>query len=127
LHPSCTHPSPALSVYNAAGRPDESRKTEDRLATCAPESLEYARVLAAAGNHAMAVESLQKILAANPLHRAARRMMVQELLLDNREKEAQQQAQKLHEIAPGSPDYARLTVAPCEVLDSKSSRAAGFA
>jgi len=32
LHPSCAHLDQALSFYNAAGRPEESRKIEDRLA-----------------------------------------------------------------------------------------------
>ncbi|PYP87291.1 MAG: hypothetical protein DMG65_17565 [Candidatus Angelobacter sp. Gp1-AA117] len=126
LHPSCAYFGEAMEFYDSTGRQDEAEKMESRLAGCAPESLEYVRKLSTAGEHARAAESLLKLLDHNPLHRMARRTLVQELLLSGREQEAQQQAQKLHEIAPGSVVFARLAKAPYEALDSRSNRAAGF-
>lgn len=126
LHPSCAYLGEAMDFYSSGGRQDEAEKMESRLAGCAPESLEYVRKLSAAGEHDRAAKSLLKLLEHNPLHRMARRTLVEELLLSGHEQDARQQAQRLHEIAPGSAVFARLAKAPDEVLDSRSNRAAGF-
>jgi cellulose synthase operon protein C len=124
LHPSCSHLSQALSFF--AGQPRERQNLIQQLANCAPESLDYARVLSTEGSHKEAANRLSRLLTVNPLDRAARRLLIQELLLDGRENEAAEQAARLHEIAPNSPAFARIAASPYQSLDSSSSRAAGF-
>src|SRR5215472_15520799 len=127
LHPSCAHLSQAVKFFYANGDQAAGMNTEKQLATCAPESLLYPETLSAPGRHAEAAEYLQRLLAANPLERSARRMLIQELLLDGgHEKEARDQAQRLHEIALNSLDFSRLALMPSEVLDSSSGRRTGF-
>lgn len=124
LHPSCSHLSQALRYFS--DQPRETQKFIGQLANCAPESLSYAKSLSSQGKHKDAAENLLKLLAANPLNRVARRLLIEELLLDGREKEAAEQAMRLHEIAPNSLPYARIAEAPYEALDATSNRAHGF-
>jgi len=127
LHPSCAHLSQAVKFFYANGDQAVGMNTEKQMATCAPESLLYPETLSAAGRHAEAADYLQRLLAANPLDRSARRMLIQELLLNGgHEKEVRDQVQRLHEIAPNSLDFARFVLRPSEVLDSSSGRRAGF-
>lgn len=126
LHSSCANLNQAIPFYDSMGQPEQARKLQSRLGSCAPGSLDYARSLSTSGDHAQAATSLRQLLAANPLDRAARRMLVAELVLDHQEGEARQQAEMLHRIAPNSRSFARLAAAPDEVLDSRSGRAAGF-
>ena len=73
-HPSCTRLAEAIKFYNAAAEQDKARRVEQQLASCAPESLQYARLLAESGRHSAAAAYLQQIVMTNPLHRAARRL-----------------------------------------------------
>jgi tetratricopeptide (TPR) repeat protein len=126
LHPSCSHLMRARKFLSSLGQLEEARKFEQRLAGCAPDSLDYAKALSENGNHKEAGEQLLKLLTMNPLDRAARLMVIRELLLDGQEKEAAEQAKQLQQIAPNSPAYAEIAAAPDQALDSSSGRAAGF-
>ncbi|HEY6970124.1 MAG TPA: hypothetical protein VJA94_13030 [Candidatus Angelobacter sp.] len=126
LHPSCSHLSAAVKFFNARGEQEKAKNAEQQLAHCGAESLAYPETLSAAGRHAEAADYLEKLVTENPLNRAARRMLVRQLLLDGQEERAKQQAAKLHAIAPNSLSFARLALAPYQVLDSSSGRAAGF-
>ena len=124
LHPSCSHVSQALRYFS--DQPRETQKFREQLANCAPESLSYAKALSSEGRHKDAAENLLKLLTANPVNRAARRLLIEELLLDGQEKEATEQAMRLHEIAPNSLPYAQIAETPYAVLDATSNRAHGF-
>ncbi len=126
VHPSCTHLAEAVKFYSSAAEQDKAAQLEQRLAICAPESLQYARVLAAAGRHSAAAAYLQQLIARNPLHRAARRLLVEQLIMANQQSAAQLQAKQLHELAPNARNYARLAEDPGSAQDSKSQRATGF-
>jgi tetratricopeptide (TPR) repeat protein len=124
LHPSCSHLSHALRFF--AEEPEKRQKMTRQLLNCAPESLAYAKTLSAEGRHKDAATQLIKVLAVNPLNRKARRLLIEELLLDGRAEEAAEQAGRLHEIAPNSVDYARIAASPYTALDSTSGRAEKF-
>ena len=78
------------------------------MASCAPESLQYARLLAESGRHSAAAAYLQQLVTKNPLHRAARRLLVEQLLLDNQISAAKLQARQLREIAANARDYVPI-------------------
>ncbi len=126
LHPSCAHLSEALEFYNAGGELNNAQRVEQQLAGCAPRSLDYARSLSDSGRHAAAASALQQLIAANPLDRAARRLLVEQLVLDNQPDAARQQARELHKIAPNSAEFRRLADDPAAALDSNSPRGEGF-
>ena len=63
----------------------------------------------------------------NPLHRAARRLLVEQLLLDNQLSAAKLQAKQLKDIALNARTYAPLGRRTGVAQDSKSHRAEGFA
>ena len=98
----------AIASYRSLGQPDDARATQKKLDGCAPESLDYAQALSTDGNHAEAVRSLQRLLAAAPLNRAAREMLVRELQLSGDDEGAQQAAAEWLRIAPNAEDYHRL-------------------
>jgi hypothetical protein len=127
LRPSCAHLSAALKFYNSEGELNNAQRAEQQLAGCAPGALDYARALSDSGRHAAAASILQQLIAANPLDRAARRLLVEELLLDNQQGAAQQEARELHQIAPNSAEFGRLADDPALALDTSSPRAEGFA
>lgn len=126
LHPSCSHLSEALKFYNSQGDQAAAQSTEDQLARCAPESLDYARVLAESGRHKEAAMILQQKLAHNPLSRNTSRMLVEQLVLSNAMNQAKLQAERLRRLAPGNRFYATVAADPLKVLDSNSARANGF-
>lgn len=126
LHPSCGHLSEALRLYVSDGDLAAATATEQQLARCAPESLDYVRVLSDSGRHREATVLLEKQLAQNPMNRAARKMLVEQLVLSGDVAQAAIQAQALHRIASASRSFARLASDPTLVLDSNSSRATGF-
>lgn len=126
LHPSCAHLAEAVKFYSSAAEQDKAAQLEQQLASCAPESLQYARTLADAGRNSAAAAYLQQLIGRNPLHRAARRLLVEQLALANQQSAARLQAQQLHELAPNARSYARLAEDPGSAQDSKSQRAAGF-
>jgi hypothetical protein len=126
LHPSCAHLAQARKILASSGDLEAAAQLQQQLAACAPESLDYAAAVSAQGKHQDSAQSLEKLLVLNPLHRAARRMLVRELLLDNQRQQAAEQARRLHEIAPNSVLFAQIAASPERVLDSTSGRAAGF-
>ncbi len=92
-HPSCK------TLQNAAVRftvltltQPQPESAEQKLDGCAPESLDYAKALSQQGSHAEAADALQQLLAAAPLNRAARLLLVRELQLAGEDREAQQAA-----------------------------------
>ncbi|HET9836950.1 MAG TPA: DUF3857 domain-containing protein [Candidatus Angelobacter sp.] len=126
LHPSCARLTDAVKFHSATAEQDKARELEQRLPACAPESLEYARALAGSGRHSDAAAYLQELVVKDPLHRAARRMMIEELVLSNQPGAALLQARQLHAVAPGSRSYARLAENPASAQDGRTPRAAGF-
>jgi tetratricopeptide (TPR) repeat protein len=126
LHPSCAHLAEAIGFYDSAGEQDKAAKAEQQLAGCAPESLQYARILSESGRHGAAAACLQQLITKNPFHRAARQMLIEQLVLSGQQSAAYLQAKQLHELAPNSRRYALLAETPALVEDSRSERAAGF-
>ena len=126
-HPSCARLADAVKFYNSAAEQDKARRVEQQLASCAPESLQYARLLAESGRHSAAAAYLHPMVSRNPLHRAARRFLVEQLLLDNQISAAKLQTRQLRGIAVNAHDYAHLAEGPEMAQDSKSERAEGFA
>ena len=126
-HASCARLAEAIKFYNAAAQQDKALSAEQQLARCAPESMEYARLLAKSGRHSAAAAYLQQLVVRNPLHRAARRFLVEQLLMDNQLSAAKLQARQLHEIAANAPDYVPELSETGVARDSRSERAAGFA
>ncbi|MCU1256421.1 MAG: hypothetical protein JWM83_2720 [Candidatus Angelobacter sp.] len=126
-HPSCARLADAVKFYNTAAEQDKARRVEQQLASCAPESLQYARLVAESGRHSAAAAYLQSMVSRNPLHRSARRFLVEQLLLDNQISAAKLQARQLRGIAVNAHDYSHLAEAPGMAQDSRSDRAEGFA
>jgi hypothetical protein len=125
LHPSCARLAQAVKFYSSTAEQDKARQMEQQLASCAPESLQYARTLAEVGRNSGAAAHLQQLITRNPLHRAARRMLVEQLALSSQLEAAHLQAKQMREIAPNDGKYARLED-PGKLQDSRSPRAAGF-
>lgn len=126
-HASCARLADAVKFYNSAAQQDKARRVEQQLASCAPESLQYARLLAESGRHSAAAAYLRQLVTRNPLHRAARRFLVEQLLLDNQISAAKLQARQLRDIAVNAHSYAHLAEDPGVAQDSRSERAEGFA
>ena len=126
-HASCSRLAEAVKFYNAAAQQDKALQIERQIASCAPESLQYAGSLAESGRHSAAAAYLQQLVAKNPLHRAARRFLVEQLLLDNQLGAAKLQARQLREIATNSKDYVPSLKETGVAQDSRSERADGFA
>lgn len=126
LHPSCARLADAVKFYSAIAEQDKARQIEQQLPACAPESLQYPRMLAESGRHGAAAAYLQQMIVKNPLHRAARKLLVQELVLSNQQGAARLQAKQLRDLAPNARSYAQLVQDPNSAQDSKSQRAAGF-
>ena len=126
-HPSCARLAEAVKFYNAAAEQDKARKVEQQLSACAPESLQYPRLLAESGRHSAAAAYLQQLITRNPLHRAARRFLVEQLSQDNQISAARLQARQLRDIAVNATSYAHLADNPGVAEDSRSERADGFA
>lgn len=126
-HASCSRLAEAVKFYNAAAQQDKSRQMEQQMASCALESLQYARLLAESGRHSAAAAYLQQLVARNPLHRAARRLLVEQLLLDNQISAAKLQAKQLREIAANGRDFIPAVKDTGVAQDSRSERAEGFA
>jgi hypothetical protein len=126
-HASCSRLAEAVKFYNAAAQQDKSLQIEHWMSSCTPESLQYPRLLAESGRHSAAAAYLQQLVAKNPLHRAARRMLVEQLLLDSQISAAKLQAGQLREIAANGQDYVPALRDTGVEQDSRSERAEGFA
>jgi tetratricopeptide (TPR) repeat protein len=126
LHPSCSRLADAVKFSSSTAEQDRARELEQQMATCAPGSLQYARMLSESGRHSAAAAYLQQLVVKNPLDRAARRLLVRQLVLSGQQGAAQLQAKQLAEIAPNAPAYARLAREPESAQDSYSPRGGGF-
>ena len=108
VDPSCEALQQAVVFYAAQALPAERSAAQQKLDGCAPESLAYAQSLAQDGNHAAAAQALERLLAAAPLDRAARLMLVRELQLSGEDGAAQRAATEWLRIAPNAESYHRL-------------------
>jgi Domain of Unknown Function with PDB structure (DUF3857) len=126
LHPSCARLAEAVKFYNSTAEQNKALSIEQQLTSCAPESLQYARLLSESGRHSAAAAYLQQVVTKNPYHRAARRFLVEQLALDNQLSAAKLQATQLSDMAPNAQSYLRLAADPVAAQDSKSQRADGF-
>jgi hypothetical protein len=127
LHPSCARLAEGVKFFSAAAEQDKARQLEQQLTSCAPESMQYARLVSEAGRHSAAAAYLQQMVIRNPLHRAARLFLIEQLLFDNQLSAARLQAKQLKEIALNARNYAHLADDPEVAQDSLSQRADGFA
>jgi hypothetical protein len=127
LHPSCARLGEGVKFFSSAAEQDKARGLEQQLTSCAPESMQYARLMAESGRHSAAAAYLQQMVMRNPLHRAARRFLIEQLLLDNQFSAAKLQAKQLKEIALNARSYTHLADEPGVAQDSLSQRAEGFA
>lgn len=70
--------------------------------------MDYAQSLSEQGSHAQAAQALQRLLAAAPLNRAARLMLVREFQMAGDDAAAQRAAADWLRIAPNAENYHRL-------------------
>ena len=108
VHPSCEAWQGAIQLYNLQGRSAEADAARQKLDGCAPESLDYAQALSQQGQHAQSAQALQRLLAAAPLNRAARLMLVRELQMAGDDGSAQRAAAEWLRVAPNAENYHRL-------------------
>jgi hypothetical protein len=127
LHPSCARLAEGVKFFSSVAEQDKARRLEQELTSCAPESIQYARLVAESGRHSAAAAYLQQMVMRNPLHRAAKRFLIEQLLLDNQLSAARLQAKQLKDIAVNASNYAHLADDPEVAQDSRSQRAEGFA
>ena len=126
LHPSCARLAEAVKFYSSTAEQEKARELEQQLSTCAPESLQYARMLSDSGRHSAAAAWLQQLVTRNPFHRSARRLLIEQLVLSRQLSAARLQAKHLHNLAPNARTYAHLAEDPESAQDSSSPRGAGF-
>ena len=110
-HPSCETSNKAMTFYRGQGQFAEAAVAQEKLDGCAPESLAYAQSLATQGRHAEATSALQQLLAAAPLNRSARLMLIRELQFAGDDSAAESAADAWLRIAPNASDYRRLAAA----------------
>jgi hypothetical protein len=113
-HPSCASLQSSIDFYRSHGAPRAADSARQRLNGCAPESLAYAQSLAEEGNHVLAASALKQLLAAAPLNRAARLMLVRELQLAGDDGAAQMAAAEWIRVAPNAESYHRLASNPVD-------------
>lgn len=118
-HPSCATANQATMFYRSQRQFAEAASAQQKLDGCAPESLAYAQSLARQGRHSDAARALQRLLAAAPLNRSARLMLVRELQRAGDDSAAERAAATWLRIAPNASEYRRLAAA-----DSSSDLAA---
>ena len=122
VHPSCEGLQAAIRFYGAHGRPAEADAARQKLNGCAPESTDYAQSLAEQGRHSQAAQSLQRLLAAAPLNRSARSMLVRELQLAGDDAAAQRAAAEWLRVAPNAENYHRLAAGEAEAAGKTRRR-----
>jgi tetratricopeptide (TPR) repeat protein len=110
-HPSCETSNQAMQFYRSRQQFAQAAAAQQKLIGCAPESLALAQSLAAEERHGEAARALQQLLAAAPLNRPARLMLVRELQRAGDDPGAQRAAATWLRIAPNSGEYRRLAVA----------------
>ena len=121
VHPSCEGLQAAIRFYGAHGRPAEADAARQKLNGCAPESTDYAQTLAEQGRHSQAAQSLQRLLAAAPLNRSARSMLVRELQLAGDDAAAQRAAAEWLRVAPNAENYHRLAAGEAEAAGENAA------
>ncbi len=129
LHPSCAVLQQAGSFFAGVSDYTRARKYESQLERCAPASLAWAEALSSEDRHAESAAAAHQIVAANPLGRAARALLVRELALADEKDEARTAAHQLAEIAPNSPQFRLLasTLDAGDQLPDSASANAAFA
>jgi tetratricopeptide (TPR) repeat protein len=110
-HPTCETASHAMTFYRSRQQFAEAAAAQQKLDGCAPESLAYAQSLAEQERHGEAARALQPLLAAAPLNRSARLMLVRELQLAGDGPGAERAAAAWLRIAPNASAYRRLAAA----------------
>jgi tetratricopeptide (TPR) repeat protein len=110
-HPSCETSNNAMMFHRSQRQFAEAAAAQQRLDGCAPESLAYAQSLAGQERHGEAARALQQLLAAAPLNRSARLMLVRELQLAGDDSGAERAAAAWLRIAPNASEYRRLAAA----------------
>ncbi len=110
-HPSCETSNRAMIFYRNQGQFAEAAAVQQKLDGCAAESLAYAQSLVNQGRHAEAARALQQLVAAAPLNRAARLMLIRELQLAGDDSGAERAADAWLRIAPNASEYRRLAAA----------------
>ncbi len=126
-HPSCKTLRNATEFYRARHQADAAETAQQKLDGCAPESLDYAKALSQQGNHVDSVRALQQLLAAAPLNRPARVMLVRELQLAGEDRAAQQAGAEWLRIAPNAERYHRLAAAGSDEEASEQDAAPFYA
>jgi tetratricopeptide (TPR) repeat protein len=110
-HPSCETANNAMMFYRTRRQFAEAAAAQQKLDGCAPESLAYAQSLAAQERHGEAAKALQQLLAAAPLNRSVRLMLVRELQLAGDDPGTERAAAAWLRIAPNALEYRRLAAA----------------
>jgi hypothetical protein len=110
-HPSCDTAERAMTFYRSQDQFMQAAAAQQKLDGCAPESLAYANSLARQGRHMDAAHALQQLVAASPLDRSARPMLVRELQLAGDDPGAARAAEAWLRIAPNASEYRRLATA----------------
>ncbi|MGC2110875.1 MAG: hypothetical protein WA655_15245 [Candidatus Korobacteraceae bacterium] len=105
---SCEALEAATEFYRSRSLPVATEAAQQRLEGCAPESPAYAQSLSQQGNHMQSAEALQRLVAAAPLNRTARAMLVRELQLAGEDAAAQHAAAEWLRTAPNAENYHRL-------------------
>lgn len=108
VHPSCENLLLAVEHFAGIREFKTSRHYEQRLQTCSPNSLAYARILSSRGDHAGATQAAASVAGRFPLDREARELEVRELLLAEKFDPARAVAEGLVDGAPGSAEYSQL-------------------
>ncbi len=120
-NPSCASLRGAMMFYAAHGLLADRMSLLPELDGCAPESLDYAKALSEAGDHPEAARALRKLVAAAPLNRAARLMLVRELQLAGEDEAAQRAAADWLHVAPNAENYHRLAAAITDENDDENA------
>ncbi len=110
-HPSCEVSQQAMMFYHSQQQVAQAAAAQRKLDGCAPESLAYAQSLASEGHHDDAVQALEQLLAAAPLSRAARLLLIRELQFAGDDSGAERAAAAWMRIAPNASQYRRLAAA----------------
>lgn len=100
-HPSCGN---LLAALSSPGEPVNAEK----LQSCAPDSLAYARWLATADRHADVIHELQRVLQDWPLDREAHRMLIAELQRSGNAVAADRAAAAFLSVAPNARNFRRM-------------------
>lgn len=108
LHPSCDALRNGAKFFARIGAYQHAAQLERQLDGCAPGSLAYAEALKDEGRHSEAADAAAKAVAARPLDRDARALLVSELALAGKRDAARQAAAQLVQLAPNAARFRNL-------------------